>query len=366
MNKEDIEKINKIFLIKNTKIVDEDPCFCGSGLLFLDCCKKEAKFWISDKFLNKVIGYAKANAFNVSSIPTSFLNEYNKEFQKKFDICANPDCHNKCIGSHIFGKSLVKKNFTDTKCKGFEIDDNGKKQLVQIGTNNDMKYPIFCSSCDNKVFKEIDEIDHDLLDKDNQFLHFLRSMSFQYQFLRSQLAFSHQLVFAYPAIASARSLYRNDQRKEEKIDLTWFIENFIRYKYQRKLLRSLWDIYNGNTEKKFSLHVRAITTDNMLFANGIINPQFDLQNKKVIFEKEASILYIALPLSKEKLFIMTFTQDKEYIQYLDQLYGSNDYKFKKIINSYLAPLNTSYSIFLHSNYEINSQALINGSKRKFI
>ncbi len=366
MKKEDIEKINSIFLTKHTKIIDEDPCFCGSGLLFLDCCKKEAKFWISDKFLNKVIGYAKANAFNVSNIPTSFMYEYNEEFQKKFDVCANLDCGNKCIGSHIFGRSLVKKHFSNTKCKGFEIDNNGKKQLVEIGTNNDMKYPIFCSNCDDRIFKEIDKNDHDLLNKDNQFLHFLRSMSFQYQFLRSQLAFSHQLVFAYPAIASARSIYNNDQKKEEKIDLTWFVENFIRYKYQRKLLRSLWNIYNGSTEKNFFVHTRAVITENILFANGIINPQLDLQNKKIIFKKHASILYVILPLSDKQLLVMTFTQDEEYIQYLEQLYKSNDYKFKKTINTYLSPLNTLYSIFLHSNYKASPQTLINGNKKKFI
>lgn len=365
MEKEDVQKINNI-LISKLKIKDNDPCFCGSGLIFSDCCKKETRFWLSQKFVDKIIRYAKANNFKIDNIPMSFLKEYEIEFLKIFNKCSNPACNNKCIGSHIFGRSLIRKYFEDTFCQWFEINDNGIKQLIKIGISNDIKYPIFCSICDNNIFKSIDNIDHDLLDTDNQLLHLVRIISFQYQYTRTQLALSHQLVFSIVPISSARRSFKNEQTKNETINLTWFHKNFIRYKHQKELLDFLWEILNNKT--KYKIYSRVISSDNIIFSNGIINPQYDLSNKKMTFTKQASILYLTLPISKNEIIIISYSYNNEYDDYIKQLYLSNDYKFKKTINSFLSYLNTPYSIMLDSNFKIKTQVLgkINSKKEKII
>jgi hypothetical protein len=275
LTNDDLEKINKL-LVKQTNISDEDLCFCGSGNTYKICCAQNPNYWLTTDYLNKLIGFAKNKNFYISgTMPTTFLIQLESFFGDRFDICATPGCSNKCIYSHIFGKALLKKYFVSNTCKWYAINDHGIKELISAGIKNEIGYKTFCSTCDNDIFKLIDDTEHDASNLKNQLLHVFRVLAYQHQFNRAHLAFAHQVIFAKPSIETAREKYTGI--KPESVDISAhlkvFKEGYIRYKITHNELEKLWRFINTKQESsEYLTALRIVKSKDVFFAQGIENP----------------------------------------------------------------------------------------------
>ncbi|MCU0678225.1 MAG: hypothetical protein MUF19_01400 [Candidatus Pacebacteria bacterium] len=351
-----LEQINNI-LIRKLSVTPNDPCYCGSSKIHAECCAIQPNFWISKTYFEKVIGFAKHNNFFVKSIPSTFLNDFNTKFYNKFSVCANPECNNPSIGSHIFGESLIRKHFNGNKCKWYLIDDNKTKVLCEAGISNDIKYPIFCEDCDNDLFKVIDAPGHSISDNKNITLHLLRCMSFQFQFTRTNLAMAHQLAFGSTIIALARQNHTGI-KKDEQINIDHLILSFVNYKYHSRITKRLLDIcINHKTTDKVVLYTRVISVKEQVFAQGILNPKQDLIGNNINFVNDASIMYVVLPKDITSVSITIATLDNEYHEYIEQLNSLNEYDFKKLINSYISPKHTQYNLLLSPDHKAHQKVL---------
>lgn len=354
---EHLMQINNL-LVKKVGMQAQDPCFCGSVAIHKNCCAQNQNFWINDVYFEKLIGFAKHNNFFVKSIPSTFLKDFNNKFLNRFNICANPKCNNSAIGSHIFGESLVRKYFNNGKCQWYLINDDGIKTLCSVGISNDIKYPIFCNNCDNAIFRNIDKPDHGVTDTSNQLLHLFRCMSFQYQFTRTNLALAHQLAFGSVKIIFARQNHTGNFKKNEKINIDHLIMSFVGYKYHFQKLKELSEICIDNkTSNKLRLFTRVIDVKNPVFAQGVLNPRYDLNGKKIEFINDAGIIYVVLPNGSGNVCITVATLDDEYHEYIKQLDLINDYDLKKLVNGYIQPKNTQYNLLLSMEHMSHQKAL---------
>jgi hypothetical protein len=354
---EHLTQINNL-LAKQLGITSSDPCYCGSTKKYLDCCDLQPNFWMSESYFQTLIGFAKHNNFAVKSIPSTFFNNFNHRFLKKFNICANPNCQNGAIGSHIFGESLVRKHFNSEKCQWFLIEDDGIKRLNQAGISNDIKYPIFCGKCDNSLFKSIDVPEHNLSDQNNIHLHLFRCMSFQYQYTRANLALAHQLAFGSVKIMFARQSHTGNFKKNEQINIDHLIMSFVGYKYHTRMIDRLSEICIGNkTSNNLKIYTRVLTVKNPVFAQGILNPKYDLLGDSIKFVKDAGIMYVVLPKDSNSVSITIATIDDEYGTYITQLDSLNSYELKKLVNGFISPKNTQYNLLLSMEYKAHQKSL---------
>jgi len=356
---EHLLQINNI-LIRKLGVESKDLCFCGSVEIHENCCAHKANFWISDAYFEKLVGYAKHNNFFVSTIPSVFLNDFNKKYQKQFNRCANPECLKPSIGSHVFGESLVRKHFDSDKCQWYMINDSRIKTLCSAGVRNDIKYPIFCGSCDNTLFKDIDLPEHSVTDNKNIFLHLFRCMSFQYQFTRENLALAHQLAFGSVKIAFERQKHTKNFRKNEQININHLVMSYVGYKYHYEKINQLWKIYKTDTKSatNLRLHNRVIGVKEPIFAQGVLNPKVDLKGEKINFVNPAGIIYVVLPMNNNFASITIATLDDEYYDYIEQLNSTNDYVFKKLTNGFIAQKNSQYNLLLSPTHKLHQKALM--------
>jgi len=352
LTNEDKEKVNGL-LIKQTGIKVGDLCFCGSGKNYETCCDRKPSYWLTDEYLNKLISFSKNKNFHISNaFPTTFLSQLELVFSEQFDICAIPGCLNKCIHSHIFGKALLEKYFDSNVCKWYAINDYGIKELVPVGIKKEIGYKIFCSSCDNDIFKPIDDTSHDISNLNNQLLHIFRVLAYQHQFNRAHLAFAHQIIFAKPAIETAREKHTGVKPLSVDISnhLKVFTDSFIRYKLTHYELNKLWGfINNKNDHASFTVASRIIRSKEVFFAQGIENPKYDLLGNKIEFTEYASIIYVVFPVNKNHVQIITTSCHVDYSSLIVQFKYVNDYSIKKFINLLLEKKNSPRNVLVGIN-----------------
>ncbi len=351
LTNDDLEKINNL-LVKQTNIHSEELCFCGSGKNYRVCCAQKPNYWLPDEYLSKLIGFAKNKNFYISgAMPTTFLSQLESFFGDKFNICATPGCLNKCIYSHIFGKALLEKYFDSDMCKWYAINDNGTKELLPAGIKKEIGYKIFCSTCDNDIFKPIDDTDHDPSNLKNQLLHIFRVLAYQHQFNRAHLAFAHQIIFAKPSIETARKEHTGITKTVDiTIHLKVFKDAYTRYKFTSNELEKLWEFISEKPDSaSFSVISRVIQSKEPLFAQGIENPQYDLSGKKIEFLEHAAIVYVVFPLDGKRVQVIFASRNHEYINLITQLKTVNEYSLKKFISPMLEKKNSPRSVFVGVN-----------------
>jgi hypothetical protein len=358
LEQEHLHKINSI-LARKINAEESNPCFCGSGKLFTDCCRKQPNFWVDDTYLDKVIAYAKYNAFSGGKIPTVFLNDFYTKFFKRFGVCANPQCNNKAIGSHVFGESLIRKYFGRGKCQWYVVDDHNNKNLVSAGVSSDLKYPIFCQTCDNKLFKEIDKPDHDVTDVKNILKHIVRCMAFQYQFTRTSLSLAHQLTYGSIKIIFARQEYTGVFKKNEQINLDYVIRAYIYFKFHNEKMDQLWSMYEADNldQNLLKIHSRFLSAKEVIFAQGIKSPIINLDGSRREPPDPSGVFFMVMPKDEQNVYVTFATLDENYYDYIDQLQYANDYKVKSVVNQMTQYKDTPYGLLLSNAHQNHQKAL---------
>jgi hypothetical protein len=352
LTNEDLEKINKL-LVNQTNISDEDLCFCGSGNIYRICCAQKPNYWFTNEYLNKLLGFAKNKNFYINGVmPTTFLTQLEIFFGDHFNVCATPGCLNKCVYSHIFGKALLEKYFGSNMCKWYMINDQGIKELVPAGIKKEVGYKIFCSTCDNNIFKIIDDVNHDILNLKNQLLHIFRSLAYQYQLSRAYLAFAHQVILAKPAIETAREKHTGVKLKSVDISahLKVFKDGYIGYKLTHGELKKIWGLIN--TKQAFNhclITSRIVKTKDIFFAQGIENPKNDLRGNKIDLLDYSAIIYAIFPTDEKHVQIIMTSNNQEYSAFLEQFKIINEYALKKFFNTVLEKKNSPRGVFVAEN-----------------
>jgi hypothetical protein len=352
-----LQKINGI-LVKNTGVVNESLCFCGSGAKYGICCVKKVNFWLTDEYIKTLINFAKSRNFNVDNIPITFLSKIELAFQNQFNICATPGCTKKAINSHVFGKALIEKHFNSKKCQWYAIRDNGKKELIPAGINEEIGYKIFCHDCDNNIFKQIDDVNHNIEDPINQLTHIFRAVAYQHQFNRVHLALAHQVVYVTPIVTEAKNNHTDVQVKNRDIDLTHFQESYIRYQFTYGELQKLMGILKSKEDlESIPILNKIVSSRDPFFAQGIEDPKRDLSNKRIVFSSPAAISYVVLAYDSEHIQVIISTLNKEYSGLLGQLNSANEYRFKKFVSTLIEKKNTLRSVLVGINKKSSQRIL---------
>ena len=365
LTKDELSRINNV-LIKKTNLFDAAPCFCASQKNFLNCCKQEANFWISDIYVRSLIEFVNSQNWHVSKIP--FLlgkNSFEDYYLKSHDSCARPCCKNKkTVNSHVYGKKHVEKYLTGNLCKTHNPYKDSVDFFADTNTGKDITYRIFCESCE-LLFASIDSPVHDAGEESNAFLHLLRTQAYQYQYIRWDLALAHQFILGIKGVVE---IERNKSTGEIKTEfnLDWFLANNTRYQYQSQLRDSLWNIYENNQDriKIPYLHARKIKCKNVFFSSGVINPSHDLNGSEIVFEKDSAIFYYFVPAGHGFMTATIASFDIEYQDMIKQLSSLNDYAFKKYLNHLLSMCSLPLSIVLPDTFEVTNQMILKINKKK--
>ena len=364
----ELSDVNNL-LIKHSKISDKDLCFCGSGVYFSDCCEDKPNFWIPDDYVKSLIGFARSKNWKVTDVP--FLvgsGSFEDYYIESHDLCARPDCGNKTTcNSHIYGRRHIEKYLEGTVCKihnPYSISDD---YFSEVGTKKEITFKIFCEDCDNNVFSNIDNPDHDINNVKNTFLHLLRTQSYQYQFVRQDLALSHQLILGIKGVVETE---RNKSigKMDTIFNLDGFLANNIRYKYQSELRDKLWDLHQTEAvlRKIPHIHTRELDVSQTLFASGIINPSHDLLKNKIIINKEASLFYYTVPSERKKVLVTIASFDDEYGDMIDQFVNATDYAFKKYFNHLFTKCSLPLSIILPDSFEVTNKMISKVEKKNLL
>ena len=102
----------------------------------------------------------------------SYLNEFAESLQKARNSsnrfaykCNCPNCESKAIKSHLIQRHPTLESISDVENKLLQFEDNwedprsGRWNLYtssKRGINDAMQYPLFCSSHDSSLFKELE------------------------------------------------------------------------------------------------------------------------------------------------------------------------------------------------------------------
>jgi len=356
----EIDTLISSVVSKRCPLTLESPCICGSEKTRADCCLQSPNYWISEKYLNRILGFAKKHHFNVTNgIPNSFIKEFESSFQRKFDVCAIPECKGKCINSHVFGKSVLKKYFQDNFCQWFVIDDDNKKVWSKVGIQSELGFSIFCKDCDNNFFKYIDNPGHDLANIKNQFLHTFRSLAYQYQYNRTALAMAHQIAIASISMTFERNEFLSRSVQSEEIVITHLVESYVRYTLTKSDMIKLYQIYlSGKFDSLGSNSViRKIKAKDMFFAQGIENPKVDLFGKEILIDKDSAFVYTILTDETGFMSLIAFTLYDEYKPIIQQISNASEYKCKKFFEEIIAKKNTPRGLLVNLDFKQHRRIL---------
>jgi hypothetical protein len=348
-----LKKIDSLIAGKISKrclLSEDDLCFCGSTKNRAICCLQSTNYWLTKKSLDRIIGFAKYRNFNVSknTLPKTFLKELETDFQNKYSVCAMPNCDKPCIKSHVFGKALVKKYFNSDYCKWSVINDNGVKKWTQAGIDSEIGYQIFCSECDDNLFRDIDDVNHDLNNTQNQLLHILRTLAYQYQFNRTQLGLAHQIAFATIPMFLERNNHLSTETKEKTIDVSHLTRCYVRYCLTESYLKEMNRILKAEEfdNGSYWLISRKIKTRDSFFAQGIENPKIDVLGNKVVLKKDCGFIYCILPSNDNEVQLIAISFCDEYKVLLKQLNSSSEYKCRRFISKLIEKKNSPRGVLV--------------------
>jgi len=346
---------------KRCELKHDSPCFCGSTKTRGECCLIETNYWLSKKFLNEIIGFAKHHNFNVSKgiMPNKFIKNLESSFQKKFNICAIPGCNRPCINSHVFGKALLHDHFQNSFCNWVVIDDRGVKKWSQVGIDSEIGYKIFCAECDNSFFQDIDNLKQEINNKKNQLLHIFRSLAYQHQFNRTAMAIAHQIAIAYIPVSFERNKFLNTKVTHEQIDITHLVECYIRYALTKIDLFKVYKILQSDRFDRIEKHLisRKIFTKKGFFAQGIENPKIDVLGNNVELKRDSAIIYNITPIDDKSLSLIVFSLYDEYNPLLNQIQDCNEYKCKKYFSNLIEKKNSPRGVLVNKNMKENEKIL---------
>ena len=359
------KQIRDIFqIIKNRLPVrlssgNNEVCLCGSTKSISECCVTEPNYWISDKYLEDIIAYAKRLDFNIGQIPNTFIQRLETEFQNRFNVCAVPGCTNHCIGSHVFGSKHLQYHFNGNHSYWLVINDDGTKLWEPVGIAEKLKYKIFCKTCDYSLFTKIDTVQHDVSDTSNQMRHIFRTLAYQHQFNRSALGLAYQIAFAAIPTSFERNEYLKTTTTHESININHLIGCYIRYRMTTQEICDIYQLIQPGSIHGPSINIvsKTFQTKDVFFAQGIENPQQDLRGNKIQFSTDAGIVYVVLPEKVNRMRGIVFSRYKKYEDLLRQLEFCNEYKFKSFLSSLVERKNTPRSV-LTKNKPKNHQKII--------
>jgi len=369
-SEKELSDINYV-LVEHTKLDDTSPCFCGTRKLFSDCCKTKPNFWISNTYVESLTKFAKSQNWNVTKDKmVSFLvgkNGFEGNYLATHDVCARPDCDNKITcNSHVYGKRHIEKYLEDLKCKIHNPYVLSEDYFSKVGTKREITFRIFCSSCDSSIFSNIDDPDHDIFNDKNIFLHLLRTQSYQYQYVRQDLALSHQLFLMKFILEEER--YKSVERRET--DLSRELNSFLicnrRYQIQSELRDKLWSLYKDNEEspKIPFVHSRTLNCDSVFFASGILNPSHDLKKQEIVFQKDSVLFYYVVPSGENNISVTIASFDYEYEVMVEQFASLKDYNFKTYMNHLFSMCSLPLSIILPDSFMVTNQMISKIKKKK--
>lgn len=142
-------------------------CLCGSGKAYEECCK------------------GKINPFENSIILKQHMSELNKSRNNYKKICMFPiqeECSQQMTGAHTISRQSILSLICDKNEVCMPIIDGfkNKLELRRLGIKTQASiFHCFCSYHDSKLFKDIDSLDVDFIDKTN-FLYAYRTFASTY------------------------------------------------------------------------------------------------------------------------------------------------------------------------------------------
>ena len=208
----------------------------------------------------------------------------------------------------------------------------------------------------------MDNPNHDVLNEDNCFFHFLRTQSYQYQATRFELAFSHQFTLWIKGVIETER-QKTIGKANTIINLDWFLVNNIRYQYQSRLRDKLWALL-GDKINIPHIHIRCFPVEKVLFASGIYNPSHNLKGVPIIFKKDASFFYYVIPKDSQSICVTIASFDNEYKEMIEQLANLNDHDFKKYLNHLISFCSLPLNLILQDSHDVTNQMIDKIKKRK--
>lgn len=291
----------------------KEPCPCGSGCLYKDCCKtKEPRqFHTEGEFLNYM-----GQAMRKSRIKTCLVKECTAK--GKAIIGAHALQENRLLNKLEINKEVYMQDFTEDP-EMLEIE-KGKREpfylLDKVLIKDATVATCFCKTHDDSIFAKIEKFQYtlDTLDEEQLFLFAYKTFAFELYTEIVSKKFQSHMFAAIPQLTkdpSAVQKYRNTNLKLE--DLQYYRDYFDKALAQKD--------YLGLETVVIELPFR------VQFANYMaVAPPFDLRGKKIksIDRKTKRMRFVlstTFPVENKSYFLVSALKSdlNVYGEYLEQI-----------------------------------------------
>ncbi|MEX1377690.1 MAG: SEC-C metal-binding domain-containing protein [Eubacteriales bacterium] len=258
--------MNKIRISKN------EPCPCGSGVVYKNCCYKKKDSEMDTTHTKKVL-----------------LDISRKFDSMKFKECLHP-CKGECkppikaahsIQNHGVLSLISKKNHViafpteKTNPASLLIDSNGLyfRKLELVGVNDATKHTCFCNYHDSKVFSPIENNLNGFLKSDIEqiFLYAYKAFSFEYYKSKVALLGMQELFKMLPhKLTTYPFLYIPHYREAQKKDIE--MKYYKEYFDEALMSKNYDDLYTEIIEIPYKIEFATIDC---------ISPSFNILGEKV-------------------------------------------------------------------------------------
>ena len=283
---------------KNIKINNSEPCLCGSGQKFKDCCKSKM-FTSSTKYSEDILN----NPKRVNAILQKMMDKTD------FKICVYPD--KSCCKLPIKNAHTLQNNGVLSAVSELEhvmVTDPLNKVREgyitrKISKNKATTFYGFCEYHDSYLFKDIELKEYKNEIKQN-FLFAYRVLAQEYHKKERVISSLQNCVKENPSILISPIM----------------VENYRMMDLARKDIRELLDIFNSSyMNQNFDINICAFLCANM---------NFDYANNLEGFPEILSPLKYYYNMEEYKKYIITFK-----VEYMN-IEKSGFFRTRKILQKY--------------------------------
>lgn len=210
-------------ILDSRKITPEDLCYCGSGNIYRECCKKkEHDSWLSKEEIKNVEKVVQ----NSWDTPKSFRRQ-TLILNKKCLLCGRS-----AISSHTLSKSWMRKIF-HTDFVVVPSYQSWRIVMERIAINRASTFLWWCSEHDWSIFREIDQN----IDKNSNYhLNLLayRAISREYRIKENLLRELYSFLYHWDIVCNTKESYQKT--------LALLLST---YRWVRDMLVFMLYVYNG-------------------------------------------------------------------------------------------------------------------------
>ncbi len=339
----DIEKeAEKIIqLLANTLKMNKDSlCLCGTGDKYENCClqKNGTELSYMGEAIEACLKLKDSKGLPLEGIPQGLFKAFEEASLKRLK-CLYPGCTQTTISCHLIPENILRRSFGG-HCLEYKLRDGEPYgQFVKTGIGGAATLPVFCSTHDCAIFKEIDPLDIDFTNKKQLFLLAFKAITFSLRRVQYLLGIDCQTAVFTPVL-TLRNLKNNPPAGTNfQINISFLEEQYIRFILNHAFFTKAMDALLVEDYDFFSHSHRSIAYEENIFCAGFLNLSHDLGGNRINSPHVSMGMTFNVFTKNKKLHVLFGCPDgptkTAYAPFLDQLDRTDDETFITVVNNIL-------------------------------